>query len=84
MAHLKDDDAPEDALTHALDDARKSFEGLSRHPVKEKWQTPCAAMMMVWSRRMRPEFLWFGDCAALIQQGDAITLVGTAIGGAAA
>jgi hypothetical protein len=46
-AHLKDGDAPEDALKHALADAEKSFTGLSRQPIQEKWQTPCASMMMV-------------------------------------
>lgn len=45
-AHLKDGDAPEDALRHALQDAEKSFAGLQRAPVREKWQTPCASMMM--------------------------------------
>lgn len=46
-AHLKDGDAPEDALKHALQDAEKSFQGLCRAPLREKWQTPCASMMLV-------------------------------------
>ena len=46
-AHLKDGDAPRDALKHALADTEKSFAGLSRAPIREKWQTPCASMMMV-------------------------------------
>ena len=46
-AHLKDGDAPRDALKHALADAAKSFAGLSREPIREKWQTPCASMMLV-------------------------------------
>ena len=46
-AHLKDGDAPHDALKHALEDAARSFIGLSREPIREKWQTPCASMMMV-------------------------------------
>ena len=46
-AHLRDGDAPRDALKHALTDAGKSFAGLSREPIREKWQTPCASMMMV-------------------------------------
>jgi len=36
MAHLKDGDAPEDALANALADAEKSFAGLSRKAVQEK------------------------------------------------
>jgi hypothetical protein len=45
-AHLKDGETPEDALKHALQDAEKSFEGLRRAPVHEKWQTPCASLIM--------------------------------------
>src|SRR5580704_2590419 len=63
MAHLKDGDAPDEALLHALEDARKSFEGLSRNPIKEKWQTPCAAMMLAVEQGDGTKFLWFGDCA---------------------
>src|ERR1700744_2868284 len=47
IAHLKDGDAPDDALVHALADADKSFTALRRHPIQEKWQTPCASMMLV-------------------------------------
>jgi serine/threonine protein phosphatase PrpC len=83
-AHLKDGDAPEDALRHALQDAEKSFAGLQRAPVREKWQTPCASMMMaVQLRRDRRgsqiEFLSFGDCTALIEQDGKIEIVGDAI-----
>ena len=46
-AHLKDGDAPQNALKHALQDAEKSFAGLQRAPVQEKWQTPCASLMMM-------------------------------------
>lgn len=45
-AHLKDGDAPKEALRHALQDAEKSFAGLARAPIREKWQTPCASLMM--------------------------------------
>ena len=46
MAHLNDGDAPVEALTNTLTDAAKSFEALRRHPVREKWQTPCASLML--------------------------------------
>src|ERR1700748_613598 len=46
LAHLKDGDVPYDAVGHALADAQKSFAALARHPVREKWQTPCASMML--------------------------------------
>jgi hypothetical protein len=103
-AHLKDGDTPENALKHALQDAEKSFEGLRRAPIREKWQTPCASMMLVYDP-LRPshlvgatatspssadarggggsrpslEFLWFGDCAALIEQDGKVEIVGEAI-----
>ena len=79
MAHLNDGDAPKEALRNALDDAQKSFAGLARGPVKEKWQTPCAAMMLAVEQGETIEFLWYGDCAALVAQGESITVVGTAM-----
>ena len=57
-AHLRDGDAPEDALKHALQDAEKSFAGLQRAPIREKWQMPCASMMMAFSNEpLRPSHL---------------------------
>ncbi len=80
-AHLKDGDAPDQALKHALQDAEKSFEGLRRAPVREIWQTPCASMMLgaELGREGEIEFLWFGDCAALIEQDGGIEIVGDTI-----
>ncbi len=46
MAHLKEHGARE-ALRLTLEDTKKSFEGLTRKPIKERWQIPCAAMMLV-------------------------------------
>ena len=79
MAHLKDGDAPRDALTHALADTDKSFTALRRHPIQEKWQTPCASMMMVAETLEGIEFLWFGDCAALIAEGSQVSVIGETI-----
>lgn len=80
-AHLKDGDTPDQALKHALQDAEKSFEGLRRAPMREKWQTPCASLMLVVEpgREGEIEFLWFGDCAALIEQDRGIEIVGDTI-----
>lgn len=84
-AHLKDGDAPSDALKHALQDAEKSFAGLQRAPVREKWQTPCASLIMAVELGRRRgstiEFLWFGDCTALIEQNGKVEIVGEAIQG---
>ena len=103
-AHLKDGDAPQEALKHALADAEKSFAGLTREPIREKWQTPCASMMLAslgrasspprvrstlagempvagsraseGQRGQEIEFLWFGDCAAIIERDGKIETVG--------
>ena len=119
LAHLKDGDAPREALAQALADTEKSFAALSRHPVQEKWQTPCASMMMVVEASSGPpppraermegevavagvmpetkgpvdlssaerasegrrglEFMWFGDCAALIGDGGSVSVIGETI-----
>ena len=77
-AHLKDGDAPETALKHALEDASRSFIGLSRQPIREKWQTPCASMMIasLGEDQRNLNFLWFGDCAAILRSDDDVTIVG--------
>jgi serine/threonine protein phosphatase PrpC len=77
MAHLTEEKSARKALRDALADAQKSFEALRRHPPEEKWQTPCASMMLAVPGEGEVEFLWFGDCAALVKQGDtAVTVVG--------
>jgi serine/threonine protein phosphatase PrpC len=108
MAHLGDGDAPKNALAHALADAEKSFTALRRRAVREKWETPCASMMLVvFSGPLRPslarepatatspasalrahrgggsqpaalEFLWFGDCTALLLQNESCEIIGDA------
>ena len=112
-AHLRDGDAPRDALKHALADAGKSFAGLSREPIREKWQTPCASLMMVvelgrasspprvqstlavvrgshpsepspvagsraseGQRGSEIQFLWYGDCAAIVEQDGDVEMIG--------
>ena len=79
MAHLNEDEAPQDALAQALADTQKSFLGLSRKPIQEKWQTPCASMMLAAQTDLGTEFRWFGDCAAIILQDGVLTLVGEAM-----
>jgi serine/threonine protein phosphatase PrpC len=77
MAHLNEGDGARKALRGALADAEKSFEALRRHPPEETWQTPCASMMLAVPDANSVEFLWFGDCAALVKQSDgAVTVVG--------
>jgi hypothetical protein len=75
MAHLEQGDGARKALRGALADAQKSFEALRRHPPDEMWQTPCASMMLAVYGGGDVEFLWYGDCAALLKQGDAMVKV---------
>ncbi len=77
LAHLRDGDGARKALRGALADTQKSFEALRRMPPQEVWQTPCASMMLAVPSEEGVEFLWYGDCAALIRSGDAaVTVVG--------
>jgi hypothetical protein len=77
MAHLRNDDGARKALRATLGDAQKSFEALRRHAPEEMWQTPCASMMLAVAGEGKLELLWYGDCAALVKQGEApVTVVG--------
>jgi hypothetical protein len=77
MAHLKDGDGARKALRATLGDTQKSFEALRRREPEEMWQMPCASMMLAVSGENEVEFLWYGDCAALVKQGGApVTVVG--------
>lgn len=77
IAHLNAQKSARKALRDALADTERSFEGLRRYPPEEIWQTPCASMMLAVPDEGSVEFLWFGDCAALVKQGDAaVTVVG--------
>src|SRR5882724_9218034 len=77
MAHLKSGDGARKALRAALADTQKSFEALRRHEPEQMWQTPCASMMLAVEGDDGAEFLWFGDCAALLKQhGAPVTVVG--------
>ena len=77
MAHLEQGNSARKALREALADTQKSFAALRRHPPEEMWQTPCASMMLAVPDDGEVEFLWFGDCAALVKQDDAaVTVVG--------
>jgi hypothetical protein len=77
LAHLRDGDGARKALRAALADAQKSFEALRRAPPEDVWQTPCASMMLAVPGEGGVEFLWFGDCAALVRQGNGpVTVVG--------
>jgi len=77
LAHLRDGEGARKAVRGALADAQKSFEALRRRPPEEMWQMPSASMMLAVAGEDGVEFLWFGDCAALVQpEGGAVMVVG--------
>lgn len=76
IAHLREGEGPRRALRSALADTEKSFHALRLRDAEDVWQTPAASMMLAAQTDEGLEFLWFGDCAALIAEGDAVTVVG--------
>jgi len=77
MAHLRDGETPYKALRLTLADTEKSFVGLRRRPPKEKYEIPCASMMLVSAVEAGFEALWFGDCGALVlRPGEPLEIVG--------
>jgi serine/threonine protein phosphatase PrpC len=76
LAHLREGEGPRKALRGALADAEKSFNALRLRDPADVWQTPAASMMLAAETDEGVEFLWFGDCAALVMQGDAVMVVG--------
>lgn len=76
MAHLKEGEMPDAALAAALAETEKSFTALARGPVREKWQLPCASMMLVAKTEKALEFRWYGDCAALVATRDGVEIIG--------
>src|ERR1700759_5045974 len=70
IAHVKDGDQPVDALRHTFEDAKKSFEALRKRPMQESWELPFASMAFAFEAEGGFEFLWYGDCAGLLQRPD--------------
>ena len=78
MAHLQDME-PKKALRAAMADAEKSFNALRLGDLQEAWQTPCASVMLAAERDKGLEFLWLGDCGAIIAQDSGVAVVGETI-----
>jgi hypothetical protein len=68
MAHVRDGEAPKDALRFTLADAEKSFKALRRRAPQEQWEIPFASMAFASQCDDGFDFLWFGDCAGLLQR----------------
>ena len=75
LAHLRDGEGARKALRGALADTEKSFNALRRGDREDMWQTPCASMMLAVPGKGEIEFLWYGDCAALLKQSDGPVMV---------
>jgi hypothetical protein len=80
LAHLGDQE-PKKALRAAMADAQKSFQALRRRELDAPWQLPCASVMLVADAEARRglEFLWLGDCAALLRQEGGVTVIGESL-----
>jgi serine/threonine protein phosphatase PrpC len=75
LAHLQDQ-APRAALRSAMADAEKSFKALARAPLEQQWQIPCASVMAAAAHEKGLEFIWLGDCGAVLRQDDRVTVIG--------
>lgn len=78
MAHLQDQETKK-ALRAAMADAEKSFNALRLREMEAQWQVPCASVMLAAAHEKGLEFLWLGDCGAVIAQGGGVTIVGETI-----
>jgi hypothetical protein len=77
MAHVRDGEAPKDALRYTLGDAEKSFKALRRREPEEQWEVPVASMAFASETKNGFDFLWFGDCAGLLwRAGDEVEILG--------
>lgn len=80
MAHVRDGEAPQDALRYALADAEKSFKALRRREPAEQWEMPFASMAFAFEAPDGFEFLWYGDCAGLLQRpGEKVEMLGESL-----
>ena len=78
LAHLRAQE-PKKALRAAMADAEKSFNALRLRAMEAQWQIPCASVMLVAETQKGLEFLWLGDCGAILAQGDAVGVIGETI-----
>jgi hypothetical protein len=75
IAHLKEEE-PKKALRLAMGDAEKSFHALRRAEPEAQWQIPCASMVLAAEHEKGLEFLYLGDCGALVEQGEGVKVIG--------
>ena len=70
MSYLGDGATPQEAVTAALFDAQTSFEQLRRREPADRYEIPFASMMLAVADERAIDFLWYGDCAAIVEHAD--------------
>jgi len=80
MSYLGDGLGAQEAVTAALFDAHTSFEQLRRREPVERYEMPFASLMLAVAHDTSLEFLWYGDCAAIVGFPDGKTeIIGEAV-----
>ena len=80
MSYLGEGASAQEAVTASLFDAQTSFEQLRRRAPVERYETPFASLMLAVAHDTSLEFLWYGDCAAIVGFADGrVEIVGEAI-----
>jgi hypothetical protein len=80
MSYVGEGAGAQDAVTAALFDAETSFSQLRRREPADRYEIPYASLMLAIAGEDALEFLWYGDCAAIIGRPDAsVEIVGEAI-----
>ena len=80
LFYLGEGASPHEAVTAALFDAETSFAQLRRREPAERYEIPFASLMLAVAAADAIEFLWYGDCGAIVGHSDGRTeIVGEAI-----
>ena len=80
MSYLGDGASPQEAVAAALFDADTSFAQLRRREPVERYEIPFASMMLAVAGTGALDFLWYGDCAALVGHAEgSVEIIGEAI-----
>jgi hypothetical protein len=80
LSYIGDGASAQEAVTAAFFDADTSFANLRRRAPAERYEIPFASLMLAVPGRDAIDFLWYGDCAAIVRHADGRTeIVGEAI-----
>jgi len=80
MCYIGEGASARDAVTAALFDAETSFARLQRRAPAERYEIPYASLMLAVRSGDALDFVWYGDCAAIVGHGDGrVEVVGEAL-----